>query len=141
MMNGHSTKTYNTPYINGWNGSDFLLDPATYLFYNTTMARNHDAFRNIPGQYSTDLISTAALGFLEDAIAATDRPFFIGIAPIAPHSETITSTSPAQFNPPVPAKRHGNLFPNVTVPRTPGFNPEKVRSLLTLMKLIAHIRI
>lgn len=123
MMNGHSIKTYNNPRINGWNGSDFLIDPGTYLFYNATMTRNHDPYRNLPGQYSTDLVSAAALGFLNDAIAATDRPFFLGVAPIAPHSETVTSSSPAQFLPPVPAKRHEGLFENVTVPRTPGFNP------------------
>lgn len=104
-----------------------LLDPATYLFYNTTMSRNHEPYRNLPGQYSTDLVAAAALGFLDDAIAAKDRPFFLGIAPIAPHSETIITTTPVTFNPPVPAKRHEHLFPNVTVPRTPAFNPDTVR--------------
>ncbi|KAF2849212.1 arylsulfatase precursor [Plenodomus tracheiphilus IPT5] len=125
MMNGHSTTTYDNPRIAGWNGSDFLLDPGTYIFYNATMSRNHEPYRNLPGQYSTDLITDAALGFLDDAIAANDRPFFLGVAPIAPHSETITGGGrPAVFNPPVPAKRHEHLFENVTVPRTPGFNPD-----------------
>jgi N-acetylglucosamine-6-sulfatase len=123
MMNGHSTRTYNQPRINGWNGSDFLIDPGTYIFYNATMTRNHDPYRNLPGQYSTDLVGAAALGFLDDAIAAPNRPFFLGVAPIAPHSETVTGSGPAQFLPPVPAKRHEGLFENVTVPRTPGFNP------------------
>ncbi|KAI8932845.1 hypothetical protein NX059_010328 [Plenodomus lindquistii] len=124
MMNGHSITTYNNPRMAGWNGSDFLLDPGTYIFYNATMSRNHEPFRNLPGQYSTDLIASAALGFLDDAIAAKNRPFFLGVAPIAPHSETITGNGPIRFNPPVPAKRHAHLFPNVTVPRTPGFNPK-----------------
>ncbi|KAH9870122.1 hypothetical protein J1614_007044 [Plenodomus biglobosus] len=125
MMNGHSTTTYNNPRMAGWNGSDFLLDPGTYIFYNTTMSRNHEPYRNLPGQYSTDLISAAALGFLDEAIAAAnDRPFFLGIAPIAPHSETIMQAGPSIFNPPVPAKRHEHLFENVTVPRTPCFNPD-----------------
>ncbi|XPS75790.1 hypothetical protein M3J07_007857 [Ascochyta lentis] len=123
MMNGHSLTTYDNPRINGWNGSDFLIDPGTYVFYNATMSRNHDPAKNYPGEYSTDLISAAAVGFLDDAIKASDRPFFLGVAPIAPHSETITNPRPAKFNPPVPAKRHEHLFPNVTVPRTPNFNP------------------
>ncbi|KAF1979153.1 arylsulfatase precursor [Bimuria novae-zelandiae CBS 107.79] len=123
MMNGHSLSTYNNPRINGWNGSDFLIDPGTYIFYNATMSRNHDPAKNYPGEYSTDLISAAAVGFLDDAINAPDRPFFIGVAPIAPHSETITGGGAARFNAPVPAKRHEHLFPNVTVPRTPNFNP------------------
>lgn len=117
-----------------------LIDPGTYIFYNATMSRNHEPYKNYPGQYSTDLISNAAVGFLDDAIAASDRPFFLGIAPIAPHSETITNPRPGKFNPPVPAKRHEHLFQNVTVPRTPNFNPDEVclspperRRLLTVV--------
>lgn len=103
-----------------------LIDPGTYIFYNATMSRNHDPAKNYPGEYSTDLISAAAVGFLDDAIKASDRPFFLGVAPIAPHSETITGGGAARFNAPVPAKRHEHLFPNVTVPRTPNFNPNTV---------------
>jgi N-acetylglucosamine-6-sulfatase len=103
-----------------------LIDPGTYVFYNSTMARNHEPYRNLPGEYSTDLVANAAVGFLDDAIAASDRPFFLGVAPIAPHSEVIVSSPPARFEPPVPAKRHEHLFENVTVPRTPNFNPDTV---------------
>jgi hypothetical protein len=106
-----------------------LIDPGTYVFYNSTMTRNHEPYRNLPGEYSTDLVANAALGFLDDAIAAPDRPFFVGVAPIAPHSETITSSPPARFEPPVPAKRHEHLFKNVTIPRTPNFNPDTVSHL------------
>jgi N-acetylglucosamine-6-sulfatase len=143
-MNGHSIATYDNPRIKGWNGSDckflgsvnltfesnelVLIDPGTYVFYNATMSRNQEPYKNYPGEYSTDLISNAAVGFLNDAIAASDRPFFLGVAPIAPHSETITNPRPAKFNPPVPAKRHEHLFQNVTIPRTPNFNPDKVCS-------------
>ncbi|RYN53297.1 Arylsulfatase [Alternaria tenuissima] len=125
LMNGHSITTYDAPRASGWNGSDFLIDPGTYVFYNSTMTRNHDPYKNLPGEYSTDLVANAAVGFLEEAIAASDRPFFIGVAPIAPHSETVTNPRPAKFNPPVPAKRHEHLFQNVTIPRTPNFNPDK----------------
>lgn len=65
------------------------------------MTRNHDPYKNLPGEYSTDLVANAAVDFLEEAIAASDRPFFIGVAPIAPHSETVTNPRPAKFNPPV----------------------------------------
>ncbi|KAI4907972.1 uncharacterized protein J4E92_011017 [Alternaria infectoria] len=124
-MNGHSTSTYDAPRASGWNGSDFLIDPGTYVFYNSTMTRNHDVYRNSPGEYSTDLVANAAVSFLDEAIAAPDRPFFLGVAPIAPHSETITNPRPTKFNLPVPAKRHEHLFPDVKVPRTPNFNPSK----------------
>lgn len=130
MMNGHSISTYDNPRINGWNGSDFLLDPGTYLYYNATLTRNHEPYRNPTGNYSTDIISESANGFLDEAIAASDRPFFLGVAPIAPHSETVVQPPPAMFLPPVPAKRHEHLFPDAKVPRTPNFNPDKVRTCI-----------
>jgi hypothetical protein len=103
------------------------------------MTRNHDTYRNLPGEYSTDIVANAAVGFLDEAIAASDRPFFIGVAPIAPHSETVTNPRPAKFNPPVPAKRHEHLFQNVTVPRTPNFNPDKVCCLaIHVRSIISH---
>jgi N-acetylglucosamine-6-sulfatase len=153
-MNGHSIATYDNPRINGWNGSDcksvcylpsilksnelVLIDPGTYIFYNATMSRNHEPYKSYPGEYSTDLISNAAVGFLDDAIAASDRPFFLGVAPVAPHSETITSPRPTKFNPPVPAKRHEYLFQNATIPRTPNFNPDKVCLDLSMQELSTH---
>lgn len=105
------------------------------------MTRNHDPYKNLPGEYSTDLVANAAVDFLEEAIAASDRPFFIGVAPIAPHSETVTNPRPAKFNPPVPAKRHEHLFQNVTIPRTPNFNPDKVSYFHQLISfVISHLR-
>ena len=32
--NGHTVDNYNTPTVKGFNGSDFLLDPYTYQYYN-----------------------------------------------------------------------------------------------------------
>ena len=125
-MNGHSITTYDSPRINGWNESDFLIDPGTYVFYNATMTKNHEPYRSLPGEYSTDVVAAAAVGFLDNAIAATaERPFFLGVAPIAPHSETVIGSGAPYLLPPVPAKRHEGLFANVTVPRTPGFNPNE----------------
>lgn len=37
------------------------------------------------GEYSTDLVRDKALAYLDDGIGG-DKPFFLGIAPIAPHS-------------------------------------------------------
>ncbi|KAF1831681.1 arylsulfatase precursor [Decorospora gaudefroyi] len=128
MMNSHSINTYEKPRIKGWNASDFLIDPGTYSYCNASMTRNHEPYRYLPGQYSTDVIADNAVEFLGDAIAASDRPFFLGVAPIGPHSETFAEETPTgallTFAPPVPAKRHAHLFSNVTIPRTPNFNPD-----------------
>ncbi|KAK7947993.1 arylsulfatase [Apiospora aurea] len=127
LMNGFSTATYNNPFPNGWTGTDFFLDPNTYVYYNVTMQRNKEGPRTLTGQYSTDLAASKALDFLDEALAdssseddATQKPFFIGVAPIGPHSETWQG----RFTTPMPADRHKDLFPGLKVPRTPNFNPE-----------------
>ncbi|KAK7980369.1 hypothetical protein PG989_012826 [Apiospora arundinis] len=127
LMNGFSTSTYNNPYPKGWTGTDFFLDPNTYVYYNVTMQRNKDGPRTLTGQYSTDLAANSTLSFLDEALADASsgaglekKPFFIGVAPIGPHSETWKG----RFSTPVPANRHKDLFPGLKVPRTPNFNPE-----------------
>jgi N-acetylglucosamine-6-sulfatase len=92
------------------------------------MQRNTDPPRNYPGNYSTDLISSKAIGFLEDA-AAADAPFFLGVMPIGPHTQTVIPSDPNAlpiFEPPVPADCYKDLYHGVKVPRTPNFNPEEV---------------
>ena len=76
-----------------------------------------------PGVYSTDIIAESAVGFLDDALEA-DGPFFLGVAPIAPHSETKGYHGGTAFYDPVPADRHKHLFPGLKIPRTPNFNPD-----------------
>ncbi|KAK8077180.1 arylsulfatase precursor [Apiospora saccharicola] len=122
LMNGFSTKTYNDPFPKGWTGTDFFVDPNTYVYYNVSMQRNKEEPRLLTGQYSTDLAASSALSFLDEALAdgAAQKPFFLGVAPIGPHSETWQG----RFNAPVPADRHKDLFPGLKVPRNPNFNPE-----------------
>ncbi|EAQ83082.1 hypothetical protein CHGG_10900 [Chaetomium globosum CBS 148.51] len=146
LFNAHTIDNYATPYPAGWNGSDFLLDPYTYMYLNATFQRNRHAPVSYPGQHSVDVLAGKALGFLDDAADAAraedgGRPFFLGIAPVAPHSNVqiagdawagpVPPGGPDEgdveklvsFTPPIPAKRHARLFGNVTVPRTPHFNP------------------
>lgn len=128
LFNAHTVENYNAPYPAGFTGSDFLLDPYTYQYLNSTWQRNQEEPVSYGGRHSTDVITEKANGFLNDAIAAK-KPFFLTIAPVAPHSNI-------EFNgqdlgklivtPPIPAERHKYLFKNVKIPRTENFNPEKV---------------
>jgi N-acetylglucosamine-6-sulfatase len=106
-----------------------LLDPYTYDYYNPTFVRNYDEPVHHEDEYSTDLVSEKALAFIDDA-SKSSRPFFLGVAPVAPHSNTeyvtVNGTTSPVTSAPVPAKRHENLFEDVVVPRTPHFNPETV---------------
>ena len=85
------------------------------------MQRNQEPPKAYPGEYSTDLVTNRTLGFLDEAIPA-GKPFFLGVAPIAPHSQTINSV----FWPAVPADRHKDLLPGLKAPRTANFNPDSV---------------
>jgi N-acetylglucosamine-6-sulfatase len=66
-------------------------------------------FGRRPSDYLTDVLGVRSLDFVT-RMAALKKPFFLEIAPFAPHS------------PFTPAPRHENLFPRVKAPRTPAFN-------------------
>lgn len=70
------------------------------------------------------MIEEKALGFLDDAISG-DRPFFVAIAPVTPHSN-IDQEGTVKMTAPIPAERHKHLFKDVKVPRTEHFNPDTV---------------
>lgn len=136
LFNAQTVRNYDSPHAAGWNGSDFLLDPYTYRYLNATFQRNFDKPVSYEGHYTTDVLADKAHGFLDDALNVlhdSGKPFFLTVAPTAPHSdvwikeETIhgnfTENSNVQ-SPPIPAERHKHLFQDVVVPRTPNFNPD-----------------
>lgn len=136
LFNAHSISTYNEPYAAGWTGSDFLLDPYTYEYYNATFQRNHDSPVSHSGEYSTDIVAEKAFGFLDDALRQ-EKAFFLTIAPTAPHSNVHITDDTAEQSMPRPAKRHEHLFRDAKVPRTPNFNPDEPNGaswILTLPK-------
>ncbi|KAL4783906.1 Six-hairpin glycosidase-like protein [Aspergillus varians] len=124
LFNSHSVENYNDPFAKGFNGSDFLLEPFTYSYLNSTYQRNHEPPKSYAGHYTTDVIEEKALGFLDEALQDKERPFFLTVAPIAPHFEQapdrVDDTPPKA---PIPAPRHAHLFPDARVPRVPSFNP------------------
>lgn len=83
------------------------------------------------GEYSTDVLTQKAYGLLDEAVEA-DKPFFLTLAPIGPHSninsDDLLTHPPGGivFEAPIPAKRHEKLFQDVKVPRTANFNPDSV---------------
>jgi hypothetical protein len=134
MFNSHTVDNYHSPHINGFNGSDFLLDPYTYSYLNATYQRNQEPPVSHEGEHTIDVITGKALGFLEDALG-DDRPFFLAVSPVAPHSNvdpTAISSGKIVMSEPIPLERHEHLFENVTVPRRANFNPDKVRAAIAL---------
>lgn len=128
LFNAHTVDNYHSPFVNGFNGSDFLLDPFTYSYLNSTYQRNQDPPVSYEGHHTTDVITEKALGFLEDALEG-DRPFFVTVAPVAPHSDVTLGRATTGGIPvmtaPVPLERHEHLFQDVKVPRRKNFNPDE----------------
>jgi arylsulfatase A-like enzyme len=71
------------------------------------------SYGNQPQDYGTDVYVGKAVDFIQRT-AKTDQPFFIYLAPYAPHA------------PYTPAPRHANLFPDAKAPRTPNYNEADV---------------
>ncbi|KIX03915.1 uncharacterized protein Z518_07468 [Rhinocladiella mackenziei CBS 650.93] len=143
LLNHQNMRNYDSPFPAGFTGSDFLLDPFTYEYLNATFQRNQDPPVSYEGQYSTDVLATKAFDFLDDAVAA-QKPFFLTIAPSAPHCnihywKAFFSDHPRledyDFSPPIPADRHKHLFEDVVVPRTPNFNPDEPSSVAWISQL------
>lgn len=131
LFNAHTVENYHSPYVKGFTGSDFLLDPFTYQYLNSSYQRNHDPPVSYEGRYTTDVLAEKSYGFLADAIAQED-PFFLTIAPIAPHSNVIwgddngrLTIPPAWSSSPISADRHKDLFKDVKIPRKSNFNPDE----------------
>ncbi|KAJ5129142.1 uncharacterized protein N7515_005181 [Penicillium bovifimosum] len=127
MFNSHTIYNYDSPHVNGFNGSDFLLDPYTYSYLNSTYQRNHDPPVSHEGEHTIDVITGKALGFLDDALDG-ERPFFLAVSPVAPHSNVDPgdiSSGNIYMSAPIPLKRHEHYFQDIKVPRAANFNPNQ----------------
>ena len=120
LYNSHNTTNYNNPAANGFNESEFLLDPYTYQYYNFTSTRNAEEPINRQGIYSPDHTAETAYEFLGKALGDKERPFFLTVAPVAPHCEG----SGFGALPPQCAERHKDLFKDYKIPRKANFNPD-----------------
>lgn len=134
MFNAHTTENYKSPLVRGYTGSDFLLDPFTYQYLNASTTRNGQPPVNFAGQYSPDLTANSAYGFLEDALSDSTKPFFLTIAPVAPHAD-VTLYPKMDAGPPKVAPRHQHLFKDYQIPRTDNFNPENPSGVSWVSKL------
>jgi arylsulfatase A-like enzyme len=114
-LNGYPLEGNALHVPDGWTEwySPILGNP--YSNFNYVMNENGDPvpYQSDPEDYLTDVIAAKADDFIVRASQAGD-PFFVYLAPYAPHW------------PATPAPRHELLFPGVQAPRTPSFNEEDV---------------
>jgi arylsulfatase A-like enzyme len=112
----------------GWTEWHALVDPATYRYYG--YAFNDDGaltrFGEAAADYQTDVVTERA----EEVVrrrAASDQPFFLWTAYLAPHNggPREPDDPPGTYSP-VPAPRHRNAFTHLRLPRRTSFDEADV---------------
>lgn len=96
----------------GWDQWIAFTEPQAYT--NFTYNENGKDTASTNGEYQTDFLTTRALDYLKSTEQKDDQPFFLMVAPYAPHNV-------AKF-----ASRHASMFTSVGAPRTPAFNEDDV---------------
>jgi N-acetylglucosamine-6-sulfatase len=109
-LNGYPLTTYVPSGWNEWYGVAGAIN-----FFNYTLNENGELLRygSEPEAYLTDVLAEKAADFVLRTAPAAE-PFFMYIAPYAPHQ------------PATPAPRHQEAFPGVQAPRTLSFNEADV---------------
>ncbi|HEX5687420.1 MAG TPA: sulfatase [Ideonella sp.] len=117
-MNGYPEDGPSSSYIPpGWTEWMSPIAGTPYKGFNYTMNHNGTpvSFGNAEADYLTDVISNAAADFIRRSVDQfPDKPFFLFLAPYAPHA------------PAIPAPRHEHMFKNLKAPRGPSFNEKDV---------------
>lgn len=108
-----------------WYGS---VDDSSYRMWGYTLNEN-GALRTYgrrtshhPADYQTDVYAAKAANYI-DRHAPDRRPFFLSVAPLAPHTEI---GAPRSARDPRPAPRHAGTFAREPLPRPPSFNEADV---------------
>ena len=109
-----------------WRGS---VDPTTYSMYGYTLNENGalttygDPDVEDPAAYQTDVYARKAVDVIERR-APDERPFFLSVAPLAPHGESdLGADDPPDGEPgPRAAPRHEGAFAAEPLPQPPSFN-------------------
>ncbi|HEV2852669.1 MAG TPA: sulfatase [Thermoanaerobaculia bacterium] len=107
----------------GWSRWFGLIDPSTYRMYGYTVSDDGVpvTYGSRPEDYQTDVLAEEAERVLRSR-AGSSQPFFVTVAPIAPHLERINGVQV----PPRPAPRHEGRFAQEPFPAKPSFNEPDV---------------
>jgi N-acetylglucosamine-6-sulfatase len=107
----------------GWDEWHTFLRGQVYYEYELNENGRIVPYGSNEADYSTDVFSAQAVDFIQRQ-ATSSTPFFLVVAPLAPHNgrETVNGIVV-----PTPAVRHQGKFSNWPFPRTPSFNEANVR--------------
>jgi arylsulfatase A-like enzyme len=107
----------------GWDDWYGGVDPTTYDYYGMTINHNGTlrTYGRTPADYSTDVYT----GLAETAIRTATRrgkPFFMSLAPNAPHTVAKDARARVEGTPAVPPPRYASVFANRPMPMYPNFH-------------------
>jgi N-acetylglucosamine-6-sulfatase len=121
-LNGYGTNSPAPP--PGWSRWFGLMDPSTYRLYGYKVSVDGVPvqFGDSAADYQTDVLAAEAERIIRSR-AGAQQPFFLWVAPVAPHLEMLGRH---QF-PPRPAPRHVGAFARAPLPPKPSFNEADVQ--------------
>jgi len=103
----------------GWDVFNGLDGDTQYKMYGYSIDRRGRSVRygSRPRDYQTDVLARKAAAFVRQS-SGRGAPFFLTLAPIAPHENTVPPGSPN----PLPAPRDLGRFARAPLPKPPSFN-------------------
>ena len=111
-MNGYpgraAAATYVPPGWDEWGGYKMSVGEEDFSYFDYELNENGSlvAYGSRPEDYLTDVLAAKAAAFITRS-AEVGQPFFLCLAPFAPHA------------PATPAPRHAEAFPGLAAPRVP----------------------
>ncbi|KAI0477164.1 arylsulfatase [Xylariaceae sp. FL0804] len=131
FLNGYSRGNYMTK-PTGWTHTDILVDPYVYSYNNVVMSANGATPVSYHGFHQLDVIRVKALDRI-DQLAADGKPFYLTIAPSAPHVQG--------GDLPVPQTRYNGTANGLSAPRGGNWNPseELQQGKASWVKLLAKM--
>ena len=120
-LNGYGTASPKPPA--GWSRWFGLIDPSTYQYfgYSVSVDGRPVTYGDAAADYQTDVLAAEAERIIR-SLAGSSRPFFLSVAPLAPHLEQIRGKS----FPPRPAPRHEGAFADEPLPAAPSYDETDV---------------
>lgn len=107
----------------GWSRWFGLIDPTTYKLYDYVVSDDGVpvSYGTDPEDYQTDVLAAEAEDILRSR-AGSGQPFFLTVAPMAPHLERVNGGQ----QPPRPAPRYAGRFAGGPLPAKPSFSEPDV---------------
>ena len=107
----------------GWDDWYGGVDPSTYDYYGMTINHNGElkTYSRKPRNYSTNVYTRLANHAIGEA-TRSGKPFFLNLAPNAPHTVAIQSGATMEGSPALPPPRYRDVFADEPMPIYPNFN-------------------